>query len=33
MVEVERVWFEVKGWRRWWRLREFILRLRGGGGG
>ena len=28
-VEVERVWFEVKGW----RLGEFILRLRGGGGG
>ena len=32
-MEVERVWFEVKGWRRRWSLREFILRLRGGGGG
>ena len=27
------MWFEVKGWMRRWRLREFILRLRSGGEG
>ena len=30
-VEVEGVYFEVKGWR--WRLMGFNLRLKGAGGG